>query len=148
MISPVNNPRISSGFGNRKDPLNPGQVQFHDGIDFVSKDNDRNVRAITSGVVVYDMDNYREALRWVDPHHSAGNYLIIKHEIAGKMYYARYLHLKNNNVSVGDTVAEGDVIGEYADVGRSRGPHLHFDLYAENWSKINPTPILAEGVPS
>ncbi|MBN2157893.1 MAG: M23 family metallopeptidase [Spirochaetes bacterium] len=148
MISPVNNPRITSPYGNRNDPLNPGQNQFHDGIDLASIDKDINVRAITSGIVVYDMDNYRDALRWVDPHHSAGNYVIIKHLISENTYYVRYLHLKNNTIKVGDAVSEGDVIGQYADVGRSRGAHLHMDMYTEYWVKINPTPVVKEVLPA
>lgn len=144
MISPVNNPRITSPYGNRRDPRDPQKVQFHDGIDLVSKDKDTTVRAIAPGAVVFDMDNYREALRWTDPHHSAGNYLIIKHEIGGRVYYFRYLHLGSNTVANGQNVDEGKVIGHFADVGYSFGAHLHLDAYDENWKKIDPTPLVSE----
>jgi murein DD-endopeptidase MepM/ murein hydrolase activator NlpD len=132
--------KITSDYGKRV--LN-GVKEFHDGMDFVSK-TDQSVLAIADGVVIYDMDNYNDALRWVDAHHSAGNMVIIQHIINDVKYFVRYLHLRNNVVKVGDQVVSGQYIGEYADVGRSFGPHLHLDAWTEKWQKINPHLIMDE----
>ncbi len=144
MRSPVNEARVSSPYGNR---ILKRKKQFHDGIDFVSNSDDCRVYAIADGVVVFDKDDYDEAVRWTDNKHSGGNMIIIDHVIDGVHYYARYLHLGENTVSKHQEVREGDVVGEYADVGLSYGAHLHFDMYSWLWKKINPTPVIAEVLP-
>lgn len=57
----------------------------------------------------------------------AGNYIIIKHS---ETIYAAVCHLQTGSirVSVGDTVAKGDVIGKIGHSGNSFAPHLHFQL--------------------
>ena len=132
--------RISSPYGDRV--LN-GEKQFHDGVDFAGS-IDNTVVSIADGVVVYDQDDYEEALRWVDKHHSAGNMVILRHVVEERIYYARYLHLIKNFVGKGDTVYEGGLIGTYGDVGYSFGAHLHFDLYDETWKKLNPMDLLGK----
>jgi murein DD-endopeptidase MepM/ murein hydrolase activator NlpD len=136
---PIKDYRISSPYGYR---ILKGKKEFHDGIDFVSTSGDTNVYAIANGLVEYDMDNYNDALRWVDKHHSGGNMIIVKHTINGNYYYARYLHLGQNTVSKNDFVNEGDVLGQYGDYGYSFGAHLHFDMYDKKWRKIDPSAIL------
>jgi murein DD-endopeptidase MepM/ murein hydrolase activator NlpD len=44
--------------------------------------------------------------------------------------YAGYAHLIPGTVTVnrGDTVREGEVLGELGNSGNSNGPHLHFQL--------------------
>lgn len=152
IVRPVVAPgRVTSGFGPRT--LN-GQTQLHDGIDYVTSLDkgvetsgaDRSVLSICDGVVTHDQDNYNEALRWIDNHHSAGNMIIIKHNIHGVDYYCRYLHLVENSVRNGDRVEKGQVVGIYGDVGYSFGAHLHFDMYTMAWVKIDPTPILLDGL--
>lgn len=142
MIEPVKKHRVSSPYGKR---ILKGKEQFHDGIDFVSKVKSASVYSIGPGECTYDFDNYDDKKRWnLRDKHTAGNMVIIKTEIGGKQYYVRYLHLKENTLTNGQPVAEGDKIGEYADVGYSFGAHLHLDIYDMKWRKIDPTPILAE----
>jgi len=138
MHLPVSNPyKITSPYGLRT--LN-GSKQFHDGIDFIG--TNKNVYSIAPGICAFDMDNYSEALRWIDSKHSAGNMVIIQHTINDATYYVRYMHLLKNLISQKEYVAEGQKIGEYADVGYSFGAHLHLDVYDRAWKKLDPNVIL------
>jgi murein DD-endopeptidase MepM/ murein hydrolase activator NlpD len=139
MKEPVKNHRISSKYGKR---ILSGKEQFHDGIDFVSRDGNTDVFSVGPGVCTFDFDNYDDKKRWNDVKHSAGNYVIIKTTLGNKDYYVRYLHLRENSLSNGQKVEEGEKIGEYADVGYSFGAHLHFDMYTMAWEKIDPTPVI------
>ncbi len=139
MLKPVKSPKITSPYGYRT--LN-GKKQFHDGIDFVSRDADASVFSIGSGLVTYDKDDYIHLKRWVSRKDSAGNYVIIKTRIGDNLYYVRYLHLKENHIAINETVEDGQKIGEYADVGYSFGAHLHLDMYTMDWHKIDPTKII------
>lgn len=142
MISPVKSPVITSPYGWRS--LH-GQRQFHDGIDVISAIGDKSVYAICPGIVVHDVDYYDESKRWTDGRHSAGNMVIILHEVGELKFYLRYLHLVENYVSLRGIVEEGDPIGMYGDVGYSFGAHLHVDLYTfPQWEKIDPTPIIGQ----
>jgi LysM repeat protein len=54
-----------------------------------------------------------------------GNYIVIRHSNGTQTLYA---HTSRNNVSAGDTVGQGDVIGAIGTSGKSTGPHLHFEI--------------------
>ncbi len=54
-----------------------------------------------------------------------GNLIIIRHLNGLETWYA---HLSRNNVKEGDYVKAGQVIGFSGNTGRSRGPHLHFEM--------------------
>lgn len=54
-----------------------------------------------------------------------GSYIVIKH---GNGTQTLYSHNSKNNVSVGDTVKQGDVIGLIGTTGKVTGPHLHFEV--------------------
>lgn len=66
------------------------------------------------------------------------NLVRIRHQ---DMSYGIYAHLNTNdiNVSVGQRVARGDVIGKSGNSGNSNGDHLHFAIEratANNWETI------------
>jgi LysM repeat protein len=54
-----------------------------------------------------------------------GNYIVLRHDNGTQTLYA---HLSENHVSVGQTVAQGEVIGAEGSTGRSTGTHLHFEI--------------------
>jgi murein DD-endopeptidase MepM/ murein hydrolase activator NlpD len=54
-----------------------------------------------------------------------GNYIAISHNNGTQTVYG---HLSRVNVSVGETVAQGQMIGSSGNTGKSTGPHLHFEI--------------------
>ncbi len=54
-----------------------------------------------------------------------GNYVVIRHDNGTQTLYA---HNSSNAVTVGETVAQGDVVGYVGSTGRSTGSHLHFEV--------------------
>jgi murein DD-endopeptidase MepM/ murein hydrolase activator NlpD len=142
MRYPVDNPVITSPYGKR---ILNGKEQFHDGIDFISRERN-SVYSIANGIVIYDKDDYNEIKRWdVNLSDSGGNFVIISHNINNKNYFCRYLHLERNIVEKNQYINQSDLIGKYADVGYSFGAHLHFDCYDDKWIKIDPT-FIFEGL--
>ena len=53
-----------------------------------------------------------------------GNLIVLRHPNGLETYYG---HLTKRNVSVGDWVNAGEVVGLIGSTGRSTGPHLHFE---------------------
>jgi murein DD-endopeptidase MepM/ murein hydrolase activator NlpD len=105
--------RISSYFGNRDDPLNPGTARYHYGID---------IPAVT-GTTIYAA--YSGRVAWASYHYSAGNWIGIDH---GNGVMTVYMHMSGFLVSAGDYVNTGDPIGLVGSTGGSTGPHLHFGV--------------------
>jgi len=67
-----------------------------------------------------------------------GNTIVIDH---GGGVLTRYAHLNTMSVQAGDTVSQGDVIGQMGTTGRSTGPHLHFEIIINGYQK-NPMDYL------
>jgi murein DD-endopeptidase MepM/ murein hydrolase activator NlpD len=144
MRSPVEKPVVTSHYGWR---LLNGQKQWHTGIDYVSGAGNKTVSAIANGTVVLDFDDYVDAKRWTDPASSAGNYICVKHDLAQGSFFVRYLHLKKNTVTHGQKVLEGQILGDYADVGFSYGSHLHIEAYDSQWKPFDISELLKGVVP-
>jgi len=143
MVIPVVQPhKVTSPYGWRY--LNE-EREFHKGIDLISEKGIRDVISAFDGIVTYDQDDYKEIFRWTEKHHSAGNMVIVRHELPSGLYYIRYIHLINNIVCKGQKVFEGAKLGVYADVGKSYGPHLHVDAYDMNWRPVNITLLFNQG---
>ena len=102
---------ISSFFGYRKDPLRLS-LAFHGGIDFKAPYGEP-VLATSKGKVT-----------WAGPHGPYGNLVEIFHDNGVS---TRYGHLRSANVSLGQEIAKGDIIGWMGSTGRTTGPHLHYE---------------------
>jgi len=57
---------------------------------------------------------------------SYGRYIKINHPDSNEQ--TLYAHLSRARVDVGDEVKRGEVIGNVGDIGRTSGPHLHFEI--------------------
>jgi murein DD-endopeptidase MepM/ murein hydrolase activator NlpD len=119
--SPLNFKRISSNFGIREHPV-LGGLRQHNGIDLAAPTG-TPVESVGDGTVV--------RAGWNGGY---GKYIEIKHS-AG--YTTAYAHLSKINVSKGDRVRQGELIGEVGSTGRSTGPHLHYELHF-NGSIVHP----------
>ena len=112
---------ISSGFKYRTDPFTKKKT-WHNGID-ISSQKGTPVYAPAKGVVSFK--GYKGGL---------GNLLEISH---GSGLKTRYGHLEKFNVSKGQRVKRGDLIGYVGNTGRSTAPHLHYEIHKED-KAINP----------
>lgn len=101
--------RITSGFGHGRE-YNGALTSRHMGTDFAGATG-APVRAANRGVV-----------RIVDAFFYGGNVVYVDH---GAGLTSAYLHLSQQAVAAGDTVARGQVIGRVGASGRVTGPHLH-----------------------
>ena len=111
--------KVSSEFGRR------GRG-FHNGIDFAAKIG-TPIIAVADGVVSVVNSSNIWGSGW-------GLYVKINH---GDGYETISAHMSKTNVSPGQRVKGGDVIGFVGNTGRSTGSHLHFGT-AKNGHWYNP----------
>ena len=115
-LYPVANPLpgadVTSSFGSRRDPL-LGTAAFHSGMDFRGGLGSP-IRSTAAGKVISAGRN--------------GGYGIMVEIDHGKGLTTRYAHMSEVNVSEGDEVTPGMVIGAVGSTGRSTGPHLHYEV--------------------
>ena len=111
--------RVSSHFG-------PRRRRYHYGLD-LAQPTGEPIYAALDGVVRISKRN-----------RSYGNLVIIHHANGLETYYA---HMSKREVSAGDYVKSGDLIGLCGNTGRSFGSHLHFEIrYMGN--AMNPEDVL------
>lgn len=58
-------------------------------------------------------------------HGDFGNLVVIEHSNGIRTYYA---HMSKILVTEGQTVSQGDVIGQIGSTGKAEGPHVHFEV--------------------
>lgn len=61
--------------------------------------------------------------------------ILIVHNVNGRLVFSQYAHLQGYNVSVGQNVDIGDVIGYVGSTGNSSGCHLHLEM-AEDYGWV------------
>ncbi|MFZ3085276.1 MAG: peptidoglycan DD-metalloendopeptidase family protein, partial [Candidatus Hydromicrobium sp.] len=104
--------RITSGFGNRAHPLFGGN-RFHSGVDFAAP-NGTIVKAADGGEVVQA------------GYFGGYGYSVMLYHGGG--FATWYAHLSSINVSMGQFVQRGQVIGLVGSTGWTTGSHLHFEV--------------------
>ncbi|WP_288785061.1 M23 family metallopeptidase [uncultured Microbacterium sp.] len=80
---------------------------------------------------------------------SGGDYgvtVLIDHVIDGQVVSTRYGHMQYGSlqVSQGEKVTAGQVIGKVGQTGKSTGPHLHLEVLLGGTTTTDPMPWLAE----
>ncbi len=121
---PVNG-GVSSGFGYRVHPIY-GTRRLHAGLD-ISGGSGTPIAAAKAGTVL--------SAGWRGGY---GNAVVISH---GGGITTLYAHQSRMNVSSGQQVGRGDIVGWVGSTGASTGPHLHFEVRV-NGSAVNPRPYL------
>ncbi len=101
-------------------PINGGKksqgIHGHNGIDLAAPVG-TSVRASAGGkVIISKKSGYNGGY---------GTYIVISHSNGTQTVYG---HLNTNNVSVGEMVSQGQVIGAIGMTGKTTGPHLHFEV--------------------
>jgi murein DD-endopeptidase MepM/ murein hydrolase activator NlpD len=104
---------ISSVFGTRRTYNIPNASLYHTGTDFWNSTG-TPVLSPAPGVVVFS-----------EPLVVRGNVIILDH---GWGVMTGYWHLSASFVNVGDTVSQGQHIGDIGNTGLSTGPHLHWEM--------------------
>lgn len=132
-LAPIHKPlgvamRVSSGFGNRKDPFTRGKA-FHAGLDFPAPTG-TTVLSAGYGKVTF-----------VGQRSGYGNLVEVTH---GAGLVTRYGHLSAFLVTEGQVVNTGSPIAKVGSTGRSTGPHLHFEVRKKD-SAVDPGQYLAAG---
>lgn len=119
---PVEGATITSHFGDMRYVNNAKVPTRHVGIDYAIA-CDTEVKASNGGEVIVAQNLI-----------ITGNTVVIDHGLGLKTYYE---HMNDLNVSVGDIVEKGEIIGHVGTTGYSTGCHLHFQAMVKNQS-INP----------
>lgn len=111
LIWPTTTDRISQGYG-----------YGHTGIDIDGEFGDPTYAA-NNGTVV--------SAGWAGPY---GNMVVVDH---GNGLVTRYAHLQSLGVSAGQSVSQGQNLGEQGSTGNSSGSHLHYEVM-KNGQFVNP----------
>jgi len=129
---PISNPSpghsVSSTFGVRPDPL-LGSPAMHSGMDFRAPSGSP-VRVTADGTVISAGWNGGYG-RMVEVQHANG-------------FTTRYAHLSKIEVSEGQKLSAGDIVGKVGSSGRSTGPHLHYEV-RRNGDALNPIRFIKVG---
>ena len=88
----------------------------HNGIDFGAQSGTPVFASASGRVIVAKVGGYNGGY---------GNMIVITHDSGIQTVYA---HLRTVNVVSGQTVSQGQTIGQVGNTGRSTGAHLHFEV--------------------
>lgn len=120
--------KVTSTFGMRNHPIDDKR-QFHMGIDIAAKLG-TPVIATADGEVVeveFRPNGY-------------GKYVVIKHD---DTYQTKYAQMSSQEVSVGDKVKKGQIIGKVGSSGKSTAPHLHYEIKKDG-KPVDPIPYISD----
>jgi murein DD-endopeptidase MepM/ murein hydrolase activator NlpD len=120
---------LSSGFGVRMDPFINAPA-MHTGLDFRG-DMGESIRATAAGKVTQ--------AGW------SGGYGKMVEVDHGNGLATRYGHMSQIDVSVGQSIKTGQVLGRIGSTGRSTGPHLHYETRIDG-NAVDPQKFLRAGI--
>ena len=109
--------KLESGVGGRRNPFGGRGFEYHEGQD-IDAQYGTPVQVAASGRVII-----------AGRQRGYGNVIYVDH---GAGVTTRYGHLSQINVTVGQSVTQGQVIGLVGSTGRSTGPHLHYEVRINN----------------
>ena len=120
--------KVTSTFGMRNDPFS-GDKKLHHGMDISAKEG-TPVIATAAGEVIeveYQPNGY-------------GKYVVIKHD---DTYQTKYAQMSSQEVSMGDKVKKGQIVGKVGSSGRSTAPHLHYEVRKDG-KPVDPIPYISD----
>ncbi len=123
-VQPVDGP-LSSSFGRRR-VLNGERRSPHSGLD-IAVDTGTPVASPAPGIVTLTGAFYFN-----------GNTVFVDH---GGGLISMMCHLSRIDVSAGQTVARGDILGLVGATGRVTGPHLHWSV-SMNGNRVDPVQVM------
>ncbi len=109
-------------------------VQNHQGLDIAPTveayrtsggDRDLPIIATRDGTVVMATESIS----------GYGKYIKIQHDNG---MYSGYGHIKTILVTNGQAVKQGDIIAYMGNEGRSTGKHLHFEIFTDSSTRVDP----------
>lgn len=117
-LSTGNNTAVSAGYYMR--PIIGGRksqgIHGHNAVDLAAPYGTAIMAAADGKVILARVGGWNGGY---------GNYVIIAHANGTQTVYG---HMNKVNVSVGDTVSRGQVIGSIGMTGNTSGPHVHFEI--------------------
>jgi murein DD-endopeptidase MepM/ murein hydrolase activator NlpD len=125
-INPVEAMRLSSVFGPRSAPTR-GASRNHKGLD---------IPGPVGSPIYATADAIVGRAQWIRGY---GKYVELEH---GNLVETRYGHMSALNVTAGQRVKKGDIIGFMGSTGRSTGSHLHYEVRIGG-EAVNPSSFLA-----
>lgn len=120
---PLDNVRITQQFGRTADSGRLYSSGTHNGIDLAASIG-TPIKSALAGTV--QATGNTDAIKGC---YSYGKWVLVRH---GNGLSTLYAHMSQANVSQGDSVATGSVLGYSGDTGYATGPHLHFTVYASD----------------
>ena len=117
--------RRTSAFGPRIHPIT-GIQHHHTGVDYAAPTG-TPVRSVLDSEVVF-----------AGPKGGYGQLVELRHSDGTT---TRYAHLDRIDVSLGQRLTRGELVGTVGSTGQSTGPHLHFEV-RQNGQPIDPEPFL------
>jgi murein DD-endopeptidase MepM/ murein hydrolase activator NlpD len=131
--SPLEFSRVTSNFGRRVHPV-LGSWHSHDGVDFGAPTG-TPVRATSDGEVTF-----------IGRYGGYGKLLVLKHRDNISTAYA-HLNAFSPGLSLGETVRQGEIIGEVGATGRVTAPHLHYEVRINDVAQNPMTLVLPHSEP-
>jgi murein DD-endopeptidase MepM/ murein hydrolase activator NlpD len=125
-IWPVEGGETTDNFGGRRDPFGGSSSEFHSGQDISAE---RGTPVYAAGI---------STVKFAGTQSGYGQVVILDH---GDRITTRYGHLSKIEVTTGQQLARGEMIGRVGSTGRSTGPHLHYEVRI-NEEPVNPRAYL------